>query len=173
MAADFRPACANDVDALVSMENAVFETDRLSRRALRRLIASPSATVLIAEMAGAVAAYCILLFRTNSAVARLYSLAVTSQHAGRGLGRALLGAAEQDAVLRGRRLLRLEVRADNARAVALYQKAGFRLIGNTPGYYGDGMSALRMEKDLDPESKAVAQGIGVSRATEGSSGRFP
>ncbi|MDQ2632197.1 MAG: GNAT family N-acetyltransferase [Pseudomonadota bacterium] len=148
MAADIRPARASDVDALLAIENAVFHTDRLSSRSFRRLIVRPSAAVLVAEVGGKIAGYCIVLFRAGNPAARLYSIATAPGMAGRGLGRALIEAAERAAVGRGKHALRLEVRQDNERAAAIYRRAGFRPVGSKPGYYQDGMAALRMEKLL-------------------------
>ena len=52
--------------------------------------------------------------------------------------------------------LRLEVRDDNARAIALYEKNAYRCIGRVDGYYEDGMAARRYEKPLgDPRTAAA------------------
>lgn len=159
MAADIRPARASDVDALLAIENAVFQTDRLSRRSFRRLIAGPSANVLVAEVGRRVVGYCVTLFRAKSPVARLYSVATAPGLSGQGIGRALIETAERQAVKRGRRSLRLEVREDNRRAIAIYEQTGFRPIGREPGYYNDGMAAIRLEKHLSGETlKGVGRG---------------
>lgn len=158
MAADIRPARASDVDALLAIEHAVFETDRLSRRSFRHLVGSPSAAVLVAEAGKRVAGYAVILFRAGSTSARLYSIATALDHSGQGLGRALIAAAEREAAKRGRRSLRLEVREDNARAIAIYRRAGFEPIGREADYYQDGMAAMRLEKHLaGGASKAVGR----------------
>ena len=46
--------------------------------------------------------------------------------------------------------LTLEVRYDNASAIALYESCGFRLFGEHAHYYADGATALRYEKPLLP-----------------------
>jgi ribosomal protein S18 acetylase RimI-like enzyme len=148
MAADIRPACASDVDALLAIENAVFEFDRLQRSSIRRLIGSPSASVLVAENDAVAVGYCIVLFRAGTPTARLYSIATVPGMTGQGVGRALIEAVENAVIARGRISLRLEVREDNNRAIAIYERAGYRPIGRKPDYYEDGMAALRMEKRL-------------------------
>ncbi len=151
-AVSIRPANADDLDALVALEERVFATDRLSRRSLRRFIANPRDSVLVAtDEAGAVAGYALVLFRESTALARLYSIAVASDRVGQGFGRALLAAAERAAVSHGCVFLRLEVRADNAAAVGLYEKRGYRRFGRYAGYYQDKMDALRYEKRLAPD----------------------
>jgi ribosomal protein S18 acetylase RimI-like enzyme len=49
----------------------------------------------------------------------------------------------------------LEVRATNATAIALYQRAGFLAVGNRPGYYREpSEDGLQMQKVLDPVASA-------------------
>jgi ribosomal protein S18 acetylase RimI-like enzyme len=148
MPAEIRTARASDVDALAAIETAVFEGDRISRRSFRKLIERETAETLISELDGCVAGYAIVLFRKGSGVARLYSLAAGPDFSGKGIGRALLEAAENTAFEHGRMLLRLEVREDNLRAIGIYEKAGFRRIGRETDYYEDRAPALRFEKTL-------------------------
>ncbi len=143
-----RAASPEDIDELSAIEAAAFATDRISRRSFRALIARPTASTLVAEMDGAVAGYAMILFRAGTGMARLYSLAVAPGHAGRGLGRKLLAAAEDAAERHDRMMLRLEVREDNRAAIGLYRGAGYRQISRIADYYEDGMAALRFEKLL-------------------------
>jgi ribosomal protein S18 acetylase RimI-like enzyme len=55
----------------------------------------------------------------------VHDLAVLPQHRGKGVGRALLSAAEERARRKGCCRLTLEVRDDNAAARALYRRFGF------------------------------------------------
>jgi ribosomal protein S18 acetylase RimI-like enzyme len=148
MPAVIRPARASDIDALVAIENAVFDADRISRRSFRQLIERETAETLVAEEEGRVVGYCMVLFREGSGVGRLYSIAVHSVFGQSGTGRQLLSAAERAAFENGRLGLRLEVREDNLRAISLYERNGYRRIGREPEYYADGMAALRYEKVL-------------------------
>ena len=143
-----RPARASDTEAILRIENAVFETDRLSPRSIRQLIGRKTAEVLVAEDEEGVAGYCLVLHRRGSGVARLYSIAVAPERTGAGVGRRLLAAAEEAASRDGRTALRLEVREDNARAIGVYEKSGYRRIGRKLNYYKDGAAALRYEKML-------------------------
>jgi ribosomal protein S18 acetylase RimI-like enzyme len=145
MPAEIRLARASDVDALATLENAVFEADRISRKSFRSMVGSASATVLVATAQGAIAGYCAVLFRAGSRKARLYSIAAARCS---GIGRVLLAAAEEAAAARGCEDLRLEVRQDNARAIDLYEKSGYRRFGRKPDYYADGAAALLYEKPL-------------------------
>lgn len=148
MPPDIRPARAQDIDALVRIENEAFSSDRISRRSFRQLIERETAETLVAECDGEIVGYCMILFRQGSAVARLYSIAIAPGRAGGGLGRRLLEEAETAAFEHDCLVLRLEVRADNRPAIALYERNAYRHIGMEPDYYEDGEPALRYEKML-------------------------
>jgi ribosomal-protein-alanine acetyltransferase len=148
-----RPGRVSDLDALFALEQAAFMTDRLSRRSLRHFLASPNATLTVAEKGGKLAGCSLVLYRRRSKLARLYSIAIAPEFRRRGLAQSLLAAAEKEATRRGRRALRIEVREDNARAIKLYKKLGYRLFGRHPGYYDDRGNALRFEKFLHTEPR--------------------
>lgn len=145
-----RPATRADLDALVALEEAAFAGDRLSRRSLARLVGVRSAVVLVGVFAGQVVASAVVLLRSYSSRARLYSLAVAPSVRGRGFGAALLEAAERAAAARGATALTLEMRADNEAARQLYERHGFAAAGRSPGYYSDGEAALHFRKALEP-----------------------
>ncbi|PKM04217.1 MAG: hypothetical protein CVV15_11780 [Gammaproteobacteria bacterium HGW-Gammaproteobacteria-5] len=142
-----RPACSEDVAALLALE-AQFPGDRMTARQFRRHLQSASARMQVAQSGDALVGASLLFFRTGSDSARLYSLIVASSARGRGLGAQLLRDAEQAARDRDCQWLRLEVRTDNTAAIALYQRAGYRVVGQRPGYYDDGAAALRMQRAL-------------------------
>lgn len=143
-----RPAILSDLADLVRIENAAFATDRFSRRTLHYLLTRARAIFLVAERAGAAVGSVVALLHGRTSLARIYSMAVDPAHQGAGIGLALLREAEARALADGRAVMRLEVRTDNARAIALYRREGYREIGRIPRYYEDGCDALRMEKTL-------------------------
>ena len=143
-----RAAELQDLEAILALECAAFASDRLSRRALRRFIKAPHRPLIVAKFGDALAGYALLALREGGKTCRIYSVAVDPKRGRRGVGRELLNACERYARAHGRTALRLEVRYDNAPAVALYEKLGYRQFGNYPGYYADGAEALRFEKQL-------------------------
>ena len=142
-----------DLDALVALEKAVFTYDVLSRRSFRRFLASPGATLIVANQDGSLAGYVLVLYPPRSNIARLYSILVAPHIGGRGVGPLLLGAAERAACRHGRRVMRLEVHEHNTRAIARYEKSGYRLIGRLREYYDDHRDAFRFEKPLDARGR--------------------
>lgn len=140
-----RPA---DAATLQAIETASFTQDRLSPRALAHHLRSETADVLLATLGAEPAGYALLLYRSTSTLARLYSIATLPSARGKGVGRRLMDALERSAVKRGCDRLRLEVREKNTPAIALYESLGYRRIGRYEDYYQDGASALRFEKQL-------------------------
>ena len=143
-----RPAVPADLDALIELEQRVFATDRLTRQGLRRLLASSTARVIVAEMEHRLAGAAVVLFRRRSGVARLYSIGVAPQRSGQGVGPALLAAVDQAAMARRCRCVRLEVHVNNKAAISRYCKSGYRRRGRRARYYEDGGDALLFEKEL-------------------------
>jgi [ribosomal protein S18]-alanine N-acetyltransferase len=151
-----RAAVLGDLDAIFALEQAVFATDRLSRRSLRAFILAPHRPLLVAVSGGAVAGYALIAVRKKSTAARLYSIAVDPRMGRKGVGSALMAACETYAAARGSDRLRLEVRADNAPAIALYRRLGYAQFGQYDAYYADGARALRFEKPIGRRGKAAA-----------------
>lgn len=144
-----RDAVSADTESLRRLEDLSFGGDRLSARSFRRLIRSPSAACRVVAVDGQIAGYALLLFRTGTTVARLYSIAVAAQMRGIGLASALLEDAAHIAARRDMTRLRLEVREDNTAAIRLYERLGFRRVGTRTAYYADQATALRYEKRLN------------------------
>jgi ribosomal-protein-alanine acetyltransferase len=143
-----RKARKADLDSVEEIENSVFDSDQLSRASLRRYMSVPSAAMIVAQEDKAITGYALVVFRKGSKIGRLYSIAVDKTRAGRGVGRALLAASEEAARKRKCNLFALEVRADNPRAIALYEKNGYAMTGREEDWYEDGGDALRFEKKL-------------------------
>jgi ribosomal protein S18 acetylase RimI-like enzyme len=152
-AARLRRGRATDLDALVALERKFFTADhQISRRGFRHFVTSPKSTLFVAAIGAEVAGCALVLYRKGSKVARLYTIAVDSNFQRRGLARRLLSAAEKDARGRGRPIMRLEVRADDAGAIALYEASGYRRFGRRPRYYDGRIDALRFDKTLTRRS---------------------
>jgi [ribosomal protein S18]-alanine N-acetyltransferase len=145
-----RAARPRDLEAIARLENESFETDRVSRRSLREFLGAPHRPVIAATIDDELAGYALVALRKGARAVRIYSLAVDARFARRGVGRALLQACEAYVRRHRRAALTLEVRYDNASAIALYESSGFRQFGEHPRYYADGATALRYEKSLLP-----------------------
>lgn len=143
---NIRPVDIADLDALVTMENQCFETDRLSRRSFKHWIATEHRAFLVAESNRRLAGYILTLYHPGTRLGRIYSLAVAADRRGQGIARMLMQAAEQAAIEEGRLYLRLEVGVDNDAAIGLYESLGFQRFGLHRDYYEDHKDALRLQK---------------------------
>jgi len=97
-----------------------------------------------------------ILVRALAGEAEILTLAVRPAGRRRGLGRALVQAAAAGARAAGAETLFLEVAADNAAALALYQGCGFEPVGRRSAYYRRkherAVDALVLRRTLKPTS---------------------
>ena len=76
----------------------------------------------------------------------ILNLAVRPDRRGSGVGRALVELIVREAEERGANLITLEVRRENAEAIALYRSLGFTERGVRRNYYGRGQDAIIMSR---------------------------
>ncbi|HEX8611617.1 MAG TPA: N-acetyltransferase [Telluria sp.] len=143
-----RNASRDDLETLAAIEEASFSGDKVSRRSFRHLLSHGNSLTLIDAAAGEIRGYLTLLFRANTARARVYTIATAAPWKGHGVAARLVRAAEQAALARGCTALYLEVRKDNVASIGLFGTSGYRVFGEYEDYYEDGMAAWRMEKPL-------------------------
>ena len=109
-------------------------------------VADPLAFVLVEGDAG------FILGRAVAGEAEVLTLAVAPESRRLGLGRKLVARFIYQAQVRGAVRAFLEVSAENAAAIALYDSAGFAAEGRRKGYYatpeGVRIDALVMARDL-------------------------
>ena len=79
--------------------------------------------------------------------AEVQTIAVAPWQQRHGTGRALLNTLIAEAAKRGCSRMLLEVRADNAAAISLYESFGFAINGRRRDYYGAGYDAVLMQRD--------------------------
>lgn len=84
----------------------------------------------------------------NAPEAEIQTIAVRSAAQGRGIGTELLTSMFAAALEHGCNRMLLEVRADNAAAIAMYEKHGFVRNGLRPNYYALGIDAVLMERHV-------------------------
>jgi ribosomal protein S18 acetylase RimI-like enzyme len=145
---EIKVAGLEHLDALCELEQKGFIFDRFTRSQFRYLLQRANATTLIITESDIPIAAAIMLWRKRSPIGRLYTIVVDPSRQGQGLGQLLLQDCETAAVQRGCERIMLEVRADNKTAIALYERNGFIVERDLPGYYEDGCNGLRMRKLL-------------------------
>ncbi len=93
-----------------------------------------------------------IVSRTAADEAEILSIAVASKYRGRGLSRDLLRTHLGHLAGHGLKTVFLEVEENNRPARALYERAGFRVVGRRERYYKDSsgqeLNAIVMRRDL-------------------------
>ena len=134
------------IDGVLPLERELFVDDRWTARTYWSELAQVDTRhYLVAVEGAAVVGYAGLCDYPDEAFVQTIAVAKPAQ--GSGLGARLLQALLDEAERRGQRRVLLEVRADNDRAVALYERFGFRRTGVRRGYYQpSGADALVMTR---------------------------
>ena len=143
-----REATRADVPAVVDLELESFPTDAWTADYLTYTVDGemPTTRLLVAEVDGVVVAHAIVSIVFE--VAELQRIAVATDLRRRGIAGALLGGVVALACGEGVERMLLEVREENAGALAFYERAGFTEIDRRPRYYRDGSAAIVMELPL-------------------------
>jgi ribosomal-protein-alanine N-acetyltransferase len=130
------------LDQVLPLERDLFEDDRWTARTYWSELAQLATRhYLVAVEGERVLGWAGLCDYPDEAFVQTIGVAREAQ--GKGLGARLLQALLDEAARRRARRVALEVRADNAPAIALYERFGFRREGVRRGYYSpSGADAL-------------------------------
>lgn len=139
-----RAAHADDVEAIAAIEQACFGAAAWSAGLVRDEVVSERHVVLVTDDLSAYAAVSLA-----GEIADLDRIAVLPGNRGRGAARQLLGDAIDRARDLGASRMLLEVAADNAPAIGLYESVGFDTISVRRAYYPGGLDALVMEITIE------------------------
>lgn len=133
-----------DIPSVMAIEESVFPATAWSAAQFWSELAQDDRTYLVAEQADRVVAYAGVMVRPPTA--DIQTIAVDGAYRGRGIARDLLGRLLATADAGGCTEVLLEVSADNAAAIALYESEGFEVIARRSSYYGPGLDALIMRR---------------------------
>ncbi len=136
-----------DIAGLLPAERELFGPIAWSAETFWSELAHPATRwyVVAEDRAGTLLGYAGLM--AGGPEADVQTIAVVAQAQGRGVGGVLLRALIGEAIRRGASALLLEVRSDNAPAIALYQRHGFTRLAVRRGYYQPGdIDALVMRR---------------------------
>lgn len=144
-----RLAHADDAGAIAQMSRSHIEQGlgwswREGR--VLRAIRDPATNVAVMAQADGIVGFGIMQYYEETAHLALF--AVRPSHRHRGLGSALVNWLEQPTRIAGIERIRVEARADNARAIAFYGRLGFVPVRTVSGYYGGTVDAVQLQKQL-------------------------
>lgn len=135
-----RAAADTDIARIVQIEQICFGRSAWGESLITDEVRSDRHIVLVADDLTAYGAISLA-----ADFADLDRIAVLPAARGRGLARELLAALVDSARDLGADRMLLEVAADNAAAIGLYDSFGFDTINTRTGYYSGGIDALVME----------------------------
>lgn len=131
-----------DIAAVQALEEQLFPVDRWSVEQFWSELAQPTRRYLVACEEDTITGYAGVFVLAPDADVQTIAVAPTAQ--GSGLGSRLLEHLLDIAADAGCHQLMLEVRSDNAPAIALYDRFGFERISSRTDYYGPSVDALIM-----------------------------
>lgn len=137
------PATFRDFNALRKLEHACFDKDAWSFLDLLAVLTFPEVVRLKAVEDGQMVGFVAGDPRPSEGFAWIATIGVDPHYQRRGIGRAMLRAAEEH--LKTPRV-RLTVRMSNQGAITLYEQEGYHTFDIWKGYYNDGEDGLVMEK---------------------------
>jgi [ribosomal protein S18]-alanine N-acetyltransferase len=145
-----RAATDDDVDAIVRLERENLGTDAWSRGLVEEGVAGalPTVRYLVAEDGNDLVGHAVVSVVAD--ISELQRIAVDVAHRRTGLATSLLEEVVRLARREGADRLLLEVREDNAGAIAFYAARGFVEIDRRPRYYRAGGTAVVMRRGIGP-----------------------
>ncbi len=138
-------ASLRDLTALRRLEHVCFEKDAWPLLDLIAVLSWPDVTKLKAVEDGEMVGFVAGDPRPSEGASWIATIGVDPRYQRRGIGRALLRAAEERSKLPR---MKLTVRMSNQAAISLYEKEGYRSVDIWKRYYNDGEDGLVMEKVL-------------------------
>jgi ribosomal-protein-alanine N-acetyltransferase len=145
-----RPATAADVPAIADLEVDNLGVDAWSEGLVREGVLGnlPTISYLVADVGGAVVGHATASVVAD--IAELQRIAVDPAHRRTGVASDLLSAVVDLARAGGADRLLLEVREDNAGAIAFYAARDFVEVDRRRRYYRDGTTAVVMRRGIGP-----------------------
>ncbi len=144
----FREFTSIDLVTAIAMEKEIYGKAGWSAAQFKEEFAKApkDAYYLAAEMNGKLIAYAGIFYVAD--VADVHTITVAAEHRRKGIGRELLKRLIDWARTKKAEAIMLEVRVGNEEALPLYTQNGFTEISRRENYYGPGLTAIIMRKEL-------------------------
>lgn len=143
-----------NLDDIYDIEISSFSEEYFNKTQLKYLLTKAQSICVGIGVGSDLAAYAIALYRKNSKLGHVYSVAVNKNHRGKGIGTKLLNLLEKKIKDQNLCGALLEVRYDNQTAINLYTKLGYVKTKLVQNYYNDGCTAIKMKKVFQSQDMA-------------------
>ncbi len=147
----YRDAMALDLPVLVSMEKILFADSPWSMGQFKEEFKGVPRThffTVAVDGNNQIIGYAAVMVAAPGVEADVLTVGVLPEYRKAGIGTAFMEALENWASDKESNAMMLEVGVDNASAIALYESLGYSKISVRQNYYGTGLDALVMRKDL-------------------------
>jgi ribosomal-protein-alanine acetyltransferase len=140
-----------DISGIAEIETSLFKNQAWSLEQIRSELERPENLVIVVkdDFLGVIGYIIIKVLLDEAEILRF---GVKKENQGKGIGKGLLMVALDELRRRGVKKVFLEVSADSIKAQRLYEKFGFKKIGERKDYYSPGKPAFVMCKILEEES---------------------
>ncbi len=144
----YRSANALDIPVMVSLDKQLFPYSPWSTGQYRQEISAPTRHFIVAlDDAQNIIGYAGV-FAPGGTAADILTVGVVPEHRSQGIARALMALITKWAKKQGSTAMLLEVKIDNLEAISLYESLGYVKLNIRKDYFGSGLDALVMRKDL-------------------------
>jgi len=147
----YRDAMALDLPVLVSMEKILFADSPWSMGQFKEEFKGVPRThffTVAVDSNNQIIGYAAVMVPAPGIEADVLTVGVLPEHRKSGIGTAFMEKLENWASDKESNAMMLEVGVDNSGAIALYESLGYVKISVRQNYYGAGLDALVMRKDL-------------------------
>lgn len=147
----YRDAMPLDIPVFVSLDKELFPYSPWSAAQYKEEFAEMPRTrhfVVALDEAQSIIGYAGVLVPAPQVEADILTVGVIPEHRGKGIARHLLALITDFAVDRQASAMMLEVKSDNVEAIGLYESSGYSKISIRKDYFGNGLDALIMRRDL-------------------------
>ena len=145
----YRDAMELDLPTFVSLDKQLFPYSPWSQAQYKEEFENNTRHFVVALDEGmSIVGYAGVFLPTASAAADILTVGVTVEHRRAGIARKLMALITDWAVDHGASAMILEVKTDNGEAISLYESLGYEKLNVRRDYFGTGLDALVMRKEL-------------------------
>jgi ribosomal-protein-alanine N-acetyltransferase len=148
----YRAAMQLDLPVLVSMERVLFADSPWSMGQFKeefKGVPNSRYFLVATNDEDQIVGYAAVLVVAPGVEADVLTVAVLPDYTRKGIATHFMAEIETWSISKGAPAMMLEVGTENASAIALYEKLGYENISTRRGYYGPGLDAFVMRKELN------------------------
>lgn len=145
----YRQAIAPDLPIFVALDQELFPYSPWSSAQYQEEFASSTRYFVVAtDEEQSILGYAGVFAPGVGATADILTVGVVPAHRGKGIARQLITLLTDWASNNGAHAMMLEVKHDNVAAIGLYKALGYETLNIRKDYFGPGLAALVMRKEL-------------------------